>query len=183
MKTEEIKEEESCSVIIFKQLDSESSHEIECIRPKRERKQKLDFKFEASTYEFEKKTISRKKKRFSCLKCSNHKTFLSRKQLNKHNKNVHINKSEENIICEICSASLCSEAYYNRHVKTKHPTTPKLFICDYDGKDFAHKDYLRIHMDRHRVHQILTCKICTKSYISRHTFRRHLKMVGLLSLL
>lgn len=118
----------------------------------------------------------RKSKRFQCSACKTNKPFTTQKQLNRHIQRFHIKKEEE-IICEICSQKLMSEKYFKRHLTTRHPERPKAFICDFEGRSFASKDYIRIHMDRHRKHQILTCTICQKSYISKHTFRRHLKMV------
>lgn len=121
----------------------------------------------------------RKIKRFRCGKCRKEKSFTTLKQLNRHLLSAHCKKNPEVIICEICSALVTSEGYYKRHLKTKHPSVPKTFICDYDGRTFTSKDYLRTHIDRHRKHQILTCKTCMKTYVSRFTFRRHLKMVKL----
>lgn len=143
---------------------------IENKRPKREVKSRPAF-----LENFDEKPVKRKSKRFHCKKCRKNKSFSTIKQLERHVQSHHENKDA--IICEICSAKLKSEVYYKRHVATRHPDTPKSYVCDFDGKAFAAKDYLRIHMDRHRVHQILTCKTCYKSYISKHTFRRHLKMV------
>lgn len=142
-------------------------------RPKRN----SSFKLQITADHVDKRTYKRKAKRFRCLKCRKVKLFTTQKQLERHEKVSHSRKSLDVVICEICSAQLKSEAYYKRHLAARHPDEPKIFICDHDGKSFVAKDYLRIHMDRHRVHQILTCKICTKSYISKHTFRRHLKMV------
>lgn len=119
----------------------------------------------------------RKSKRFHCLKCRKGKSFTTQKQLDRHVQTVHNKKNQCSLICEICSAALRSEVYLKRHMDTRHPENPKTYVCDFDGRTFAAKDYIRIHMDRHRLHQILTCTICQKSYISKHTFRRHLKMV------
>lgn len=120
----------------------------------------------------------RKAKRFRCIKCRKEKSFTTQKQLDRHIQTVHNKKIQQcNLICEICSSSLRSEVYLKRHMDTRHPDNPRTFVCDFDGRTFAAKDYIRIHMDRHRLHQILTCTICQKSYISKHTFRRHLKMV------
>lgn len=121
---------------------------------------------------------SRKKfKRFRCQKCRKDKSFTTQKQLDRHVDAVHNKKIQSSLICEICSASLRSEVYLKRHMDTRHPENPKTYVCDFDGRTFTAKDYIRIHMDRHRLHQVLTCTICQKSYISKHTFRRHLKMV------
>ncbi|CRL07690.1 CLUMA_CG020647, isoform A [Clunio marinus] len=143
------------------------------LRPQRERKQKINL-----INDIVDQTICKRKiKRYHCIKCHRRKSFTSQTQLDRHIANTHSKKINHGvIICEICSAVLKSEAFYKRHLITKHPQTPKIYICDYDGKQFNAKDYLRIHMDRHRKNQILTCDICTKSYISLHTFRRHLKM-------
>lgn len=141
------------------------------LRPRRQTS-----KIAVSVDHIDNKPYKRKKKRFRCVKCRKVKLFSTQKQLDRH-EITHSKKSLNVIICEICSAQLKSEVYYKRHLAARHPDEPKIYICDHDGRSFAAKDYLRIHMDRHRVHQILTCHTCTKSYISKHTFRRHLKMV------
>lgn len=114
-----------------------------------------------------------KRKRLECLECNPRKTFATKKQLQSHVEKAHKTVNlEVGIICQICFKSLRSENYYKRHLATRHPETPKIFICDFDGQSFRSKDYIRIHMDRHRQHQILTCATCQKSYVSRHTFMR-----------
>lgn len=128
------------------------------------------------------KTTKRKAKRFHCKDCKQTKSFTSSNKLNRHLSAVHKNKEHQTNVCEICSASLTSASYLRRHMLAKHPARPRMFICDYDGKEFVLKDYLRVHMDRHRKHQILTCTVCQKSFISKHTFRKHLMMVSLMSI-
>ena len=110
-----------------------------------------------------------KNKRFKCKTCKKIKFFSTHRQLQRHVQKSH--KIQEDIICEICSQKLRSKKYFKRHMLTRHPAVSKRYICDFDGQVFAAKDYIRIHMDRHRQHQIHTCKICQKSYISKHTFR------------
>ena len=96
---------------------------------------------------------------------------------NRHKLQIEL-KDMRLIKCEICSTMLKSAAYFKRHMQTRHPKIVKVFICDNCGKSFDHKDYLRTHIDRHRRHQILICTLCQKSYISKATFRRHLKTVS-----
>lgn len=140
-------------------------------RPRREKK--VTQSVEACK---EKKRKSRKLKSFYCSLCPRKKHFSSKKVYESHILE-HDEKTEELVfMCEICSAVLRSEAYLKRHIETRHSKVQKIYSCDSCGKTFSHKDYLRIHIDRHRVHQILTCTVCQKSYSSKHTFRRHLKM-------
>lgn len=154
------------------QCKHEENLECESHRPKGNSKSKIVIDAEAAIKDAH---FTRKKSKLVCLLCPKEKTFASKTLLNSHFRKVH--RESKIIICEICSAKLKSEAYYKRHMETRHPKIQKIFFCDYCGKSFKHKDYLRIHMDRHRIHQILTCTVCQKSYTSRHTFRRHLKMV------
>lgn len=144
-------------------------------RPKREIISKLN-RLTAEDIE-EEKQIKTKIKKFSCWKCKTNKSFLTQKQLDRHIQSAHKKKEEKKISCDICSKKLKSEIYLKRHKATRHRETPRVFICDYDGKSFTAKDYIRIHMDRHRLHQILSCSVCQRRYISKHTFRRHLKSV------
>lgn len=81
------------------------------------------------------------------------------------------------IKCPQCPKVLYSHSYLTRHLKTRHPKEKLNFLCDFDGKQFSTKDLLRIHMQRH-ASTILTCSVCMKSYISKHTFRKHLKSVS-----
>jgi Zinc-finger of C2H2 type/Zinc finger, C2H2 type len=156
-----------------KQEASSDVEERENRRPRREIKRK----YKISAQDVSESPVKKKQKRFRCTKCTKERRFSTQKQLNRHLQQVHMRKSTQSIICEICSATLKSEVYYQRHKASRHPETPKIYICDFDGCTFTAKDYIRIHMERHKVHQVLTCTICQKSYISKHTFRRHLKMV------
>lgn len=81
--------------------------------------------------------------------------------------------------CKQCNKTLATNAYLARHIKTRHPKEKLEFICDFDGKKFSNKEYLKIHLERHS-NSILTCSVCMKSYLSKHTFRRHLKGVSYL---
>jgi transcription elongation factor Elf1 len=92
--------------------------------------------------------------------------------------NTNLSKSKK-FNCNLCDASLYSEKFLMRHMITRHPKTPKILICDFDGKQFRNKDNLKFHMERHRSTELLTCEICQKSYISKMTFKRHLKTVSL----
>lgn len=118
-------------------------------RPKREKSSKLSTITTADVAEPKPK---RKSKKFQCTRCRKRKCFSTQKQLDQHVSMVHTQKMRANIVCEICSARLKSETYLKNHIMKKHPKTPKSFVCDFDGKTFAAKDYIRIHMDRHRVH-------------------------------
>lgn len=166
MQTQNEETQEIPSVLFI----GEPQVEQEYRRPKRS---KINFE----TF-FEKKSTKTKVKIFRCPKCRKIKSFSTQKHLDRHIRTVHGKKAANNIECDICSKFLKSENYLKRHMTTKHPDNPKMFICDFDGRSFAAKDYIRIHMDRHRLHQTFTCHICMKSYISKHTFRRHLKMVS-----
>lgn len=165
MKTEK---EDAPSVVFVEP----SQVKLEYQRPKRE----IIFKRYQEIY-IEEKSTKAKVKRFRCQKCRKSRSFLTQKHLDRHMQIGHSKKAEKSVKCEICEKPLKSENYLKRHIATKHPENPKMFICDYDGRSFTAKDYIRIHMDRHRKHQTYTCSICMKSYISKHTFRRHLKMV------
>lgn len=145
-------------------------------RPIRAAKRKLDISDDESNDQ--KKSKTKKSKRFPCTKCGAKKVFTTQKRLDNHINKAHDKKSGSGIVCEICSAVLKTDLYFKRHMKAKHPENPKVYVCDFDGRTFTMKDYIRIHMDRHRRHQILTCLICQKSYISKHTFRRHLRIVS-----
>ncbi|KAG5673976.1 hypothetical protein PVAND_003972 [Polypedilum vanderplanki] len=81
--------------------------------------------------------------------------------------------ARKQIVCEICKAVLKSQSYYQRHKKTRHPAKPLQYICDYDGKIFTAKSYLRIHMQRH-IEEILICNVCCRAYNSKISFRSHL---------
>lgn len=118
-------------------------------RPKREKSSKLSTITIADVAEPKPK---RKSKKFQCTRCRKRKCFSTQKQLDQHIAMVHTQKILSNITCNICSALLKSETYLKNHILKKHPKTPKSFVCDFDGKSFAAKDYIRIHMDRHRVH-------------------------------
>lgn len=165
-----VKIEQACVASIV-----EVEEEQKFQRPKREIVSKLNIKLE--DFKEEKHLKKSKTRRFRCLKCRKDKYFTTQKRLDRHLHVAHEEKSEQKLKCEICSKLLKSQVYLKRHMTTRHPEKPKVFICDYDGIIFAAKDYLRIHMDRHKLHQVLTCSICQKSFVSRHTFRRHLKMV------
>ncbi|CAG9809327.1 unnamed protein product [Chironomus riparius] len=82
-------------------------------------------------------------------------------------------KSKISLKCEICKTILKSEYYFKKHKERRHPEIPRNYICDYDGKHFANKNYLRIHMERHQQ-EILTCNICMKAYNSKIILKRHL---------
>lgn len=152
-------------------VKAEIKEEIIGKRPKRSNT--TGFKYSAEDI-----TEFKKRKRLRCKLCRQHKGYLTQSLLDKHMKEAHGRQSQPTeFICEYCSMSLKSEVYYKRHLLARHPKTPKTYICDFDGREFPAKDYIRIHMDRHRAHPILTCNVCQKSYLSLHTFRRHLKLV------
>lgn len=117
-----------------------------------------------------------RRKSFHCTQCKSGKAFSNQNRLDRHVERIH--NSLKRVTCEICNVVLKSALFHKRHLMLKHPKTPRIYTCDYDGRTFELKDYLRIHLDRHRKHQMFTCEICQKVYISRHTFRRHLKMVS-----
>lgn len=123
------------------------------------------------------KSKTRKRsKRFNCAQCKHGKAFINQKRLDRHVATIH--NSSKRVTCQVCNVELKSALFHKRHILAKHPETPRLYTCDYDGRSFELKDYLRVHLDRHRKHQMYTCEICQKAYVSRHTFRRHLKMVS-----
>jgi hypothetical protein len=159
------------------QLENKSSEDEDSTRPKRETKVKFK---DSEDDQVEKKKARRRKKtkRFHCTKCTTKMVFTTQRKLDNHLLNLHSVIPSSSIVCEICSSVLKSELFYKRHMRSKHPKDPKLYICDFDGRTFTTKDYIRVHMDRHQRHQILTCLTCQKSYVSRHTFRRHLKIVS-----
>lgn len=169
-------EPENVKGIATEQLfTKQSSTIIESSRPRRSNRPTFS-KLILSAEDLNIKNPKRKSKRFPCPTCKTLRSFTTHKQLCRHIQIVH-KKIQPEIICEICSQKLRSETYFKRHMATKHSATPRIYVCDFDGRAFTAKDYIRIHMDRHRQYQILTCTICQKSYGSRHTFRRHLKMV------
>lgn len=118
----------------------------------------------------------KKSKRFQCTQCKHRKAFMTQKRLDRHVATIH--NSTKRVTCEVCNVVLKSALFHKRHMLARHPETPRLYTCDYDGRTFELKDYLRVHLDRHRKHQMYTCEICQRAYVSRHTFRRHLKMVS-----
>jgi hypothetical protein len=163
------------SVKVEKLISSEEIKEENPENESQRTRRSTKAKFDDTSY---KPRPKKKPKTLHCTICPKKKSFKSKVLLNRHLCQEHGTTKRQTIMCEICSAVLKSQAYFKRHMATRHPKTSKVFVCDNCGKSFTHKDYLRIHMDRHRVHQILTCNVCQKSYISKHTFRRHLRTVS-----
>jgi Zinc finger, C2H2 type/Zinc-finger of C2H2 type len=184
IKSKKMSSELSSTIVISTKNEVELEKQLitnnESSRPKRETKPK----FATETKTGKKYKTS---KRIVCVLCRENKCFANTKTYHQHVRKVHRKQKKipkdlqkKIIVCEICSATLKSEAYFKRHMETRHSKKQKIYSCDNCGRSFNQKDYLRIHMDRHRIHQILTCTVCQKSYISKHTFRRHLKMVSLI---
>lgn len=166
--------QESTPTVSVVKVGSEKFEDRVFLRPKRESRRKEIFDGDDDDQQEKQK---RKKKRFHCTLCTSKTFFASQKRLRNHMAKVHEKKSNPGIVCEICSSVLKSELYFKRHMTARHPATPKVYICDFDGRTYNTKDYIRIHMDRHRRYQILTCETCQKNYTSKHTFRKHLLIV------
>ena len=79
----------------------------------------------------------------------------------------HDSSSETNrVMCGICSKSLKSQAYHDRHMKTKHSN--KAIVCNECG---VSKNTLKQLSDHKRVHRQVICQKCGKMVTKVHKGR------------
>ena len=107
--------------------------------------------------------------KFSCSLCM--KSFPDKANLLKHNERSRDADNSMKNICQNCDEKFCTEADYNKHMKS-HPRA--VIECSYCGKKFTSKW-------RHRVHllksQELKCKDCEFKVCSGYDLKIHINAV------
>ena len=110
-----------------------------------------------------------RKRAFLCKLCS--KSFYTKLQLNRHERNVHI--CERNFACRFCGKSFFTQTYLNIHLKIH--TDERSEICDICGKGFRLKAHLRAHLRMHRGEKLWGCEKCGVRYTDKRSYNRHIE--------
>lgn len=93
----------------------------------------------------------------TCAECD--QTFASDKGLRKHVK-LH---AKQPFDCAYCDKTFSRSVNLAKHCRTAH-TNEKPYLCSECGVRFVRKDYLIIHMRRHRGDKPFKCQYCGKGF-------------------
>ncbi|XP_036339645.1 zinc finger protein 91-like [Rhagoletis pomonella] len=111
-------------------------------------------------------------KAHACTYCP--KRFARSDHLKKHVMNLHQAKEFK---CDHCNSAFARSAELTKHIETRHGSDPqahKVHDCEYCGKKFTSRTYLRKHILMH-TDRVFACKFCEETFKERKALREHEK--------
>ncbi|XP_004525056.1 zinc finger protein 70 [Ceratitis capitata] len=111
-------------------------------------------------------------KAHACSFCP--KRFARSDHLKKHVLNLHHTKEFK---CDQCNSAFARSVDLTKHIETRHGSDPqahKVHTCEYCGKKFTSKTYLRKHILMH-TDRVFACKFCDDTFKERKVLREHEK--------
>lgn len=103
------------------------------------------------------------------------KKFPSKKKVKLHLV-IHNSESRRKFLCVACGQQFFSQFGLNQHIRVIHDKEMR-FQCSQCNRQFAHKQHLKTHMNRHEGIRPYPCKICTKAFYDSSTLRVHTQSV------
>ncbi|XP_018787365.1 PREDICTED: zinc finger protein 91-like [Bactrocera latifrons] len=111
-------------------------------------------------------------KAHACSYCP--KRFARSDHLKKHIINLHHTKEFK---CDQCNSAFARSVDLAKHIETRHGNDPqahKIHNCEYCGKKFTSRTYLRKHVLMH-TDRVFACKFCEDTFKERKALREHEK--------
>ena len=108
-------------------------------------------------------------KDFSCEICD--RRFVSIYNLNTHQNVTH--SSVRPFECEICGKSFKTRYALEKNHMPCHQENGQLFSCYLCPKSFKKKEYLNLHLKRHKNERTHFCETCDKGFFDNKTLREH----------
>lgn len=109
--------------------------------------------------------------KFVCTICQ--KSFISRRNLKKH-ENIHLPDHLKKVIsCPICKKTFRLRKLLAEHVKAMH-ITERPYICEECGKSFIQRTHLIQHSVTHSSERPCSCPKCPKSFKNASHLQKHM---------
>ncbi|KAL7012615.1 hypothetical protein ACKWTF_014957 [Chironomus riparius] len=189
IKLEDIKKEESTIVKDESDNDSTFSHSdpqaaLSPVSNHSEPKASNSPAHQSDSTDSSSKKPPRKIITLSRVKCQVCGKELTKKNMNKHMKNLHPEAAGLEFSCNFCEEKFSKRGSLRIHMSVIHPNevtalAPEQFTCDYDGKVFKTRMEIHGHMQLHKTSNLVKvrCEIChievQQRYLSRHVQEVH----------
>lgn len=111
-------------------------------------------------------------KKFACSLCE--KRFTTEKYRDTHEKAHSIRKKRKELKCKACLTEFETEEEVVQHQKDNIECVKK-YLCAECGQRFSKKNYLVVHLRRHRGEKPYQCKFCDKRFTRSTDVGRHEK--------
>ncbi|XP_060520867.1 zinc finger protein 595-like [Cylas formicarius] len=107
---------------------------------------------------------------YECVVCQ--RKFILATSMHRHQINTHRPLVEGDVpstYCIVCKRMFQTVASLHKHMKVRHHDRKKegrreRFVCDICGKDFAHRQALRLHQKGHSGVKPYQCRFCPKTF-------------------